>query len=213
MSTDSLKIFTISLAAAKKFKSYAVYDGERLVITNVAPISGLFSSWKAPLIAEIEEKKEQGFVVVVEELGDSIAQYATKFLLEGVNEENRSNYYEALDWYFQLQDMDCLFLHPDCQQHALRAGGEGQKIEKKQDDKGRVFYAIDWKWFSGAHRAILLSVVAALYEPISERYLHAMWGDPKEEYEENPALRWKRLLDETTLERGKELERLRESGQ
>lgn len=209
MSTDALKIFTISLAAAKKFKAYAVYDGERLAITNVAPVSGLFSSWKAPLIAEIEEKTAQGFVVVVEELGDSIAQYATKFLLEGMNDENRSNYYEALDWYFQLQDMDCLIIHPDCQQHALRAGGEGQKIEKKQDDKGRSFYAIDWKWFSGAHRAILLCVVAAMYEPISERFLHAMWGKPEEYFEENPAVRWRKLLDDMALERGKALERLR----
>lgn len=209
MSGEALKIFTVCLTAAKKFKAYAVFDGERLVITNVAPISGLFSSWKAPLIAEIEDKTAQGFVVVVEEMGESIAQYATRFLLEGMNDENRSNYYEALDWYFQLQDMDCLTIHPDCQQHSLRVGGEGQKIEKKQDDKGRVFYDIDWKWFTGAHRALLLCVVAAMYEPLSERFLHAMWGKPDEYVEENPALRWKKLLDDMTLERGKELERAR----
>ena len=40
--TDMVKIFTASLAGLRKYKAYAVYDGEALVITHITQIGGFF---------------------------------------------------------------------------------------------------------------------------------------------------------------------------
>ena len=61
----------------------------------------MFNVWRKPLVDEIIDKKSKGYAVIVEEKTDLIAQYSTQYLLEDI--EERSNLYEALDWYFALQ--------------------------------------------------------------------------------------------------------------
>ena len=212
MSTEPVKILVISLMSSKKYKAHAVYDGEQLVIASMSPIVGMFNSWRDGLIKEIEECKSKGWIVIVEERTDFVSSHATQYLLEDMNDENRSNYFDALDWYFALQDMENLIIHPDYQQYQIRTGGEGQKVEKKQDEKGRPIYAVDWKSFHGGFRCVLLCVVAAMYEPISGRFLDAMWGKTQEEDEiENPVKRWKRIFQAQAL--GKEAYLMEERGQ
>ena len=146
MDDDYLKIMGVSLASSKKHKAYAVFNGEQLVITNVTPIaSGMLNVWRTPLIEEIIQKKADGFAVLVEEKTDLIAQYGTQYLLDDI--EGKSNLYDALDWYFALQDMGNLIMPSELGAYQIRSGHEGQRIEKKQDEKGRSRYDIDWPSF------------------------------------------------------------------
>lgn len=48
------KIFAISLTQKKKFKGYAVYNGEQLVFQVILPIKGPVSEWKESLLEEID---------------------------------------------------------------------------------------------------------------------------------------------------------------
>ena len=209
--SEALKIMTISLVDGKKFKASAVYDGERLVIVDVRPITGIFSSWKGPLIDEIKKRTADGYAVIVEEVGDSISQYGTQYLLDEIDDlEGKTRMQMLLDGYFEMEGIGALVISKDCAKFALKIGSEGGWIEKKNDEKGRPYYSIDWKRLTGAHRAILLCVVVAMHEPISERYLHAMWGRPDDDPAENPVYRWQSMIDARDLERGKELDRIRE---
>ena len=205
MANEMLKIMAISLMGTQRSKAYAVFNGEQLVIVRVDVIAGLFGTWRKPIIDEIVDKTAKGYVVLVEEKTDLIAQYATQYLLEDV--EERSNLYDALDWYFALQDMGNLMADEEAKRFLIRAGGEGQRVEKKQDEKGKPYYAIDWPSFTGGHRAVLLCVVAAMTEPLSDRYLEAMFGqaapDPEDD---NPVRRWTKVMAAKDLEKGKTLE-------
>ena len=182
MTTDIIKIFAASLTGLQKYKAYAVYNGEQLAVTHLLPIKGAFGTWKSGLIDEIKKKKSEGFVCIVEERTDYIAKYASQFNLEDVDEGSRSNFYTALDWYFGLMDTGNLILAKEHQQFLIRAGGEGSKVEKKQDEKGRVLYSINWGALTSGHRCILLCVVGAMVEPVSSRYLDDMvkiWLTPE----------------------------------
>jgi len=204
-----LKILTVSLVGGQKSKAYAVFNGEQLVITAVLPIQGMFNTWRKPLVDEIINKKSKGYVVIVEEKTDLVSQHATQYLLEDI--EGRSNLYDALDWYFALQDMGNLIVDEEAKRFVIRSGSEGQRIEKKQDDKGRPYYDIDWTSFHGGHRAVLLCVVASMTEPLSDRYIEAMFGEPLPDPEDdNPVRRWTKLLAVRDLEKGKKLEEERE---
>jgi hypothetical protein len=102
---NHLKIMTVSLIGEQKHKAFGVFNGERLVITAVIPIQGgLLRSWKKSLIAEIQEKKKSGYMILVEEKTDLIARHATRYMLEEI-EEGSNNLFEALDSYFGLSDM------------------------------------------------------------------------------------------------------------
>ena len=111
---------------------------------------------------------------------------------------------------FRPADLGNLITDEEAKRFLIRVGGEGQKVEKKQDEKGRPFYSIDWPAFTGGHRAVLLCVVAAMAEPVSDRFLDAMYGKPSEEPEDNnPVRRWHRLIEKQDLERGKALDAMR----
>ncbi|MBF0121261.1 MAG: hypothetical protein HQK79_20700 [Desulfobacterales bacterium] len=197
MNNNQVKIFTASLGDPKKYKASAVYNGEQLIITQVALIGGTFISWKEPLVSEIIEKKEKGFACLIEDMTTYISQYATQYMLEDVSEGHggryRNNYQDAFDWYFALHNMGNLLFHKDCTAFEIKHG-EAQKVEKTQDDKGRSIYKVDWSTFNGGHRAVLLCVVAAMIEPVSERYLEAMYGKEKiKEEEYDPWRTWKKI--------------------
>lgn len=184
MSDETLKILTVSLSDVQKYKAYAVYNGEQLIITNIIQLPGLFASYRSALIAEIQERLSAGFAVLVEEKTEIVSGYATRYMLEDRDEETgRSNYFDALDWYFALLHTDSIIFHPDCRQFLIRPGGEGQYVEKIQDEKGRPGYRVDWTRFNGGYRAMLLCVVAAMTEPLSDRYLTAMYGEDMREIE------------------------------
>jgi len=209
MTENILKIMAISLMGNQRSKAYAVFNGEQLVVTAVLPISGTFNSWRQPLIDDIIDKKGKGYVVLIEEKTDLIAQHGTQYLLEDV--EGKSNLHDALDWYFALQDMGNLIVPDELRKYLIRSGSEGQRVEKKQDDNGRPYYVIDWNAFHGGYRAVLLCVVAAMTEPISDRFIQAMFGDPLSDPDDlNPVRRWKRLIAEWDIKKGEKLREARE---
>jgi hypothetical protein len=173
----TLKIMAASLVSGQKYKAYAVYDGETLIVTQVKPIPWTDIFWKSSLIAEIKERTGNGFAVLIEEKTEHVSQHGTKYLLDELW-DGRTNFCDAMDWYFALQATGNLLFHKGCEQYKIYMGGEGQRVEKKTDDKGRTIYHVDWNAFHGGYRAILLCVVAATTEPVSLRYLKAMFGPP-----------------------------------
>ncbi len=175
--TEPLRILAVSLAGIQKHKAYAVYDGEVLIVTHVLRIDGSYPSWRGPLVDEIHAKRNDGYVCVIEERTDHIAQHGSQFNLEDVDvETGRSNLYLALDWYFFMMEMGHIVMAKEFQQYLIRSGAEGQKIERGQDEKGRPTYAVNWGAVNTGHRAMLLCVVGAMIEPVSDRYLDDMMG-------------------------------------
>lgn len=210
MATDLLKIFTVSLMSAQKHKAYAAFNGEQLVIGDVQPITGFFGSWKDALIKEVQEKTAEGYVVLVEELTDNISQYASQYLLEDMSDiDSRTNLYSALDQYFALSDVGNILFHNEVQKYVISAGAEGSKVEKKQDEKGRTVYSVDWRGFHGGYRAVLLCVVAAMNEPISERYIKEMLPAVELNESTHPLDRFKRVLHNHDLQQAREFEEKR----
>jgi hypothetical protein len=188
-----IRIMAASLVSGQKYTAYSVFDGENLIITQVELIPWADAAWKSNLIAEIKDRTEKGFIVLVEEKTDHISQYGTKYLLDELW-EGRTNFCDAMDWYFALQATGNLIFHKSCDQYKLYSGGEGQRVDKKTDDKGRTVYHVDWSAFHGGYRAILLCVVAAMTEPVSHRYLNAMFGPPGVEADEFDPLRQFRAI-------------------
>jgi len=207
------KIFAVSLDHKKKYKGYAVYNGEQLVFQVITQIRGVFTDWKKDLIKEIEQRKEKGFIVLVEERTDHISQYATQFAFEDIDQvEGRVNYYVALDWYFSLSNMGNLVLPAESQNHAIRES----KVDPQQDEKGRTKYVIDWDRFSGAQRVILLCVMAAVgMNPVSSVYLNEFFDglDDDVSPDNDPYKSFKAVTVGYDIARGKELdEKKQDSG-
>ena len=200
------KIFAISLAQKKKYKGYAVYNGEQLVFQVISQIKGPFSEWKDSLIEEIEERKKRGFVVLIEERTEHFSQHATQFSFEDIDpEEGRVNYYVALDWYFSLDNMGNLVLPADAQNQAIREN----RIDRQQDEKGRTKYDIDWDTFSGAQRTILLCVMAAVgMNPVSGVYLDEFFNGLDDEIlpDNDPYKSFKAITVGYDISRAKELD-------
>jgi len=189
----TLKIMAASLVSGQKYKAYAVFDGENLIVTQVDMIPWTDVLWKSNLITEIKDRTEKGFAVLIEEKTDHISQFGTKYLLDEMW-EGRTNFCDAMDWYFALQTTGNLLFHKSCDQYKIYTGGEGQRVEKKTDDKGRTIYHVDWNAFHAGYRAILLCVVAAMTEPVSNRYLEAMFGPaPGEEPDLDPLRQFKSI--------------------
>jgi hypothetical protein len=173
------KIFAISLMGRERSKAYAVDNGEQLIIQKIVPIKGLYAQWKDALIEEIEERKQNDFICLVEEKTEHIAQHGSQINLEDIDiNENRINYYIALDWYFAMANMGNIIMPPDGQQFTITP----QKVDPKRDEQGRTKYDVNWDQFSSGHRCVLLCVLAAAQEPVSGRYMKELYG-PEPVYE------------------------------
>lgn len=174
--TAPLNIMAVSLESGKRHKAYAVYDGQRLALTHCIPIVGAPSAWGPELAEEIRDKGEKGFVVLVE---DRTEQYlvgdASVFSFEEMI-DGRSMLYHALDHHFALLDMGKILADKAVERYLIRSGGEGSRIERRQDEKGRTVYAVDWNAFNGGHKACLMCVCAAMMRPLSEGFLEAVYG-------------------------------------
>ncbi|MFH1984791.1 MAG: hypothetical protein ABIL58_23365 [Pseudomonadota bacterium] len=181
--TEPIKILAVSMTGLTKHKAYAVYDGEKLIVTHISEIKGAFVTWRDALIEEIEGRRAEGYVCIVEEKTDHVSRFASQYQFDSVDiETGRTNLYEALDWYFPMMEMGHVVVAKEYQKFLIRPGSEGQRVERGQDDKGRITYAINWASFSSGHRALLLCVVGAMVEPVSDRYVGEMldaWVKPE----------------------------------
>lgn len=171
-----LNILAVSLESGKRHKAYAVYDGDRLALTHCLPIVGPPSQWAGELREEIEDKDGKGFVVSVEDRTEAFCTGdASVFSFEEMV-DGRSMLYHALDHHFALLDMGKIIADKAVERFLIRSGGEGSRIERRQDEKGRTIYAVDWNAFNGGHKACLMCVCAAMMRPLSERFLEAVYG-------------------------------------
>jgi hypothetical protein len=203
MQSELKKIFVISLTDKKKFKAYAAFNGEELVIQRMESIVGIFSSWKKPLIEEIEQRKSQGFMVLVEEKTDHIARYATQFLFEDKDEEEgRINLFVAFDWYFSINNIGNLVVPKDADKYLFNEG----IIDKVRDEQGRLKYNIEWDKFSGGHRVILLAVMATVLNPVSRNYLEQMYGKQVKEEINDPWASFRAITAGVDLQRARQWE-------
>ncbi len=176
-----LNLMAVSLESGKRHKAYAVYDGERIAITHCVPIVGPPSNWAAELLKEVADKVSNGFSVLVEDrTGTYVASDASQFDFEEVI-DGRSMLYHALDWYFSMLDLGQIITDPSVERYLIRAGGEGQKIDRLQDDRGRTIYKVDWSAMNGGVKAVLMCVCGAMMQPMSERYIDAMFGPAESE--------------------------------
>jgi hypothetical protein len=181
-----LKIFTVALDSPKKYMASATYTEGMLIIADCKPILGRGDTWKDKILRAIEKRSEQGFVILVEDrsqvfcVGD-----ATPFSFEDIK-EGRSMLFQSLDWYFSMLNMGQIVADKTVEPFMVRAGGEGQKIEQSQDDKGRTIYKVDWSSVKGGTKAVLMCVVGAVMQPFSEKYLNDLYGpleeDPGDEF-------------------------------
>lgn len=183
-------IFAVSLDSPKKHRAAAIlFDNNRLYLTHCLPISGK-GAWREELKEEIAEKAASGFVVILEDRSGIFSPHANSFCFDDVY-DGRTMLQHAFDWWFSMQNSGNLVLAEDLSRFSMTQT-ENSIVDLKYDDKGRVLYAPQWDKFHGAHKALLLCVVAATMEPLSEHWFEAMLAAlpslPEEEW--NPLERW-----------------------
>lgn len=186
------KILTISLADRRKFKCYAAFNGEALIIYKLTEVGGLLKAWKKELIEEVKERQGQGFTVLVEERTDHIAPYGHRIMLEDKDEEEgRIQYAMAFDWYFALDAIGGIHFPPEMEKYRVR----DSYVEKLADDQGRTKYNVNWDSITGAHRAVLLAVLAACHDRQSAEWVEAVYGySAQQEDNDNPLKRWANII-------------------
>ena len=185
MDKEFKKIFAVSLEGRTKWKAYAVYNGEQLVVQRVLPVKGMFASWKSGLLQELEMRKESGFFAIVEERTDHIARHGHQFDFETADYSDRINLYEALDYYFSLENAGNI-IYPKDGAHLRMTEN---KVDLQRDEKGRAKYNIDWAKIAAGQKAVLLCVVAAVYPPICDTFLELMFGEGEGDSKERDPLR------------------------
>lgn len=172
------RIMGLSMDDAVKYKAYAAYDADigLIVIPRVFQITGAITNWRDALIEEIEQKKADNWIIMVEDKSDLIADAAHKVELDDVDDlEGRIRLYIALDHYFSRYNMGLLTLGDQAQRFGLH---RANIIDREEDDKGRTRYRINQQLFKAGHRAVLLCVLAAVNPPVGEFYISQMVGKP-----------------------------------
>ncbi len=187
---ETRKIFVVSLADKRRFMAWAAFNGEQLVVHRMEEIKGAFSSWKAKIIQEVKTRVKEGFSVLVEEKTDYIARHGRQFLLDDVDEwDGRINYFVAMDWFYALEHSGNLVVPTSATQYKLK----DSIAEKEQDEKGRIKYNINWSTLNGGHRAIMLCVMAAVENSMSETFIAAMFPQHKKKKGFDPARTWETI--------------------
>lgn len=176
-SHDAQKIYAVSLLSGEIVTLRAIYDGTTLLIAKIDRVAagGLLVNHTAALSAEVRAMQEEGWSVLVEELGDTISRDATPLLLSDPHpQERRPMLAVALDWYFALLRAGGLHFAPGTEQARITESA----VDVKQDDRGRNAYALDWSRLRGPQRCVLLACIAAEgWQPISDRWIKALFGD------------------------------------
>lgn len=202
-------IFAVSLDSPKKHRAAAIlFDNNRLYLTHCLPISGK-GAWREELKEEIAAKANSGFVVIIEDRSGIFSPHANSFCFDDVH-EGRTMLQHAFDWWFSMQNSGNLVLAEDLNRYAITQV-ENSVVDLKNDDKGRVLYVPEWDKFHGAHKALLLCVVAAMMEPLSDHWFERMLAafPPLPEEEWNPLERWGKSMGDWEEQEQARIERMR----
>lgn len=169
------KILTIALEGERKVQAMALYEDSRLMVLEMNDITGDPDVWLETMRRDVAQKTQGGWVVMVEDRTNSFPGEATSFNFDAMCEDGRTNLQCCLDWYFDMQARGQIILEQNMERFKIYLNS--QLIDAKHDDKGRIVYNVNWKEFTGGHKALLMCVAgAAMENPLSERWLRVMTG-------------------------------------
>lgn len=169
------KILTIALEGERKVQAAAMYADSHLTVLEMNEITGDPDEWLEVMREDITEKTRKGWVTMVEDRTNSFPGEATSFNFDAICEDGRTYLQCSLDWYFAMQARGQIILEQYMERYTLRLNS--QLIDSNHDEKGRVVYAVNWREFTGGHKALLMCVAGAtMEEPISERWIRTMTG-------------------------------------
>jgi len=160
------KIMCVSLIGKTRFKSLAVWDGDLLIFHEITPIKGVFERWKPPLMEEMESRSSSGASVYIEDRSGSFGDLGFQFTLDAIDSATGRTYQSiAMDEYYGLVAMSDA---SGARQGNIIVGKGLERVFFNEntvnitaDDKGRNKYDIDPAAFTGQHRVMLMSVLAA----------------------------------------------------
>lgn len=169
------RILAVSLLSTERVKLRCVYDGMVLLVAGIERVEGSIFTWRKGLSREVDKAQADGWSVLVEEMGDTISQYATPVLFSDPHpQENRAILSVALDWYFAMHNAGTIQYQPGTEQCRITESA----VDVTTDEKGRNRYSLDWQRIKGPQRAMMLACLAAEgVQVMSEPWLKAMYGD------------------------------------
>ena len=157
---EKLKILAISSDGARV---YAVYDGERLVVTHVLMSS---QGHRSPeVINEVFAKKGRGFACIIEGKNEYLARQAIQFPFDDAN-QTEAMLSNALGLYCFMLEIGNILVEPGCRQHLIAPSDEN--LKRTGLAEGRMTYSVDWAALTGGQRAILLCVIGIGFELVRE---------------------------------------------
>lgn len=204
------KILAVSLLSAERVKLRCVFDGSMLVVVGLERVEGNFFTWRKTLAKEVSEAVDDGWQVLVEEMSDTISQYATPVLFSDPHpQEHRPMLSVALDWYFAMYNAGTIQLQPGTELCRITESA----VDVSTDEKGRNRYSLDWQRIKGPQRAIMLACLAAEgYQPISADWIDKLYaGMEVQQAPTTPVERFAVALSANDLERERVL-RLAQEG-
>lgn len=205
------RILAVSLLSAERVKLRCVYDGSMLIVASMERVEGNFFTWRKTLAKEVAKAVDEGWQVLVEEMSDTISQYATPVLFSDPHpQEHRPMLSVALDWYFAMYNAGTIQLKTGTEQCRITESA----VDVSTDERGRNRYSLDWQRIKGPQRAIMLACLAAEgYQPISTDWIDQLYaGLEVEKVASTPVERFALALSASDLERERELLRRAEEG-
>lgn len=198
------RILAISLLSTERVKLRCVYDGMVLLVARIERVEGSIFTWRKGLASEVEQAVDDGWTVLVEEMGDTISQHATPVLFSDPHpQENRPLLSVALDWYFAMANAGTLQFQSGTELCRITESA----VDVATDEKGRNRYSLDWQRVKGPQRTMMLACLAAEgVQAVSDHWLEAMYGDLTVEAPPlNPLERIEAALVRNDLERDRHL--------
>lgn len=173
------KILAVSFEGPRPAQGAAMWDGKELYVKEIREIGVDAYAWIQTLMEDIKVKSGLGWVVMVEDRTASFASPATTWNFDSVGTDGRTNLQSALDWYFALNSRGQIFMEDRLARYKIGMGaGDQDMVYRKNDEKGRMRYEINWQQFTCGHRALLMCVAGAVLEPpLSDRWMKIFAGN------------------------------------
>ena len=208
--TNAQRILAVSLVSAERVKLRCVYDGAMLVVAKMERVEGNIFTWRRTLAKEVQKAVEDGWQVIVEEMGDTISQYATPVLFSDTHpQEKRPMLSVALDWYFAMHNAGTIQMQTGTELCRITESA----VDVSADEKGRNRYSLDWHRVKGPQRAMMLACLAAEgYQPVSEQWISALYaGLDIEQEPDTPIRRFERAITAADMDRERALRQQQEA--
>lgn len=194
------RIMAVSLLSSERVSLRCVYDGTMLVVARMDRVEGNILTWRKNIAKDVKKAVDDGWLVLVEEMGDTVSQHATPVLFSDPHpQEQRSMLSVALDWYFAMQASGSIQLQPGTETCRITESS----VDVDMDERGRNRYSVDWQRIKGPQRAVLLACLAAEgYQPVSRAWIEELYaGIETPEEPETAIQRFERALSASDMDR------------